>query len=199
MKRKLVKQAGQAVTITLPIDWIRKNNLKPGDEIDIEASEKDLILRSDKKIIGEKIKLNLTDLQKRIKYTYLNAAYAKGVDEIELEAEKGFFPDFNQNIGYAVVSHNKNIYTIKDISGVSQENLDEIFKRVFQMILGFYNKAINNIFGETKESFETVRRIDTEINKFALFLERSIMKLSYPDPSIGRIMFAYSFCIGKNR
>ena len=88
-------------------------------------------------------------------------------------------------------------YIIRDISGVSSENLDNIFKRVFQMILNFYDQAVDDIFGENKESYETVKQIDGEVNKFVLFLQRSIMKLSYPDPVVGRIMFAYSFALEK--
>jgi phosphate uptake regulator len=197
MNRKLVKQAGRAVTITLPIEWVRKNGLKPGDEIDIETIEKDLILKSGKKIIGGSIQLDTTDFPRRMKHYYINAAYAKGIDEIKLESDKDFYHDLNQNIGFAIVQQKGNKFVIRDISGISSENLDNIFKRVFQMILNFYDQAIDDIFGENKESYETVKKIDGEVNKFVLFLQRSIMKLSYPDPAIGRIMFAYSFALEK--
>ncbi|MBR9692211.1 AbrB/MazE/SpoVT family DNA-binding domain-containing protein [Candidatus Woesearchaeota archaeon] len=197
MRRKLVKQAGQAVTITLPIEWVRSNGLKPGDEIDVEAHEKDLVLNSGKKIIGSSIKVKTTASPRRMRFMYINAAYAKGIDEIELELDKEAYPELDQEIGYAVVSQKDKKYIIRDVSGVSSEDLDEIFKRVFQMIIKFYDSAVEDIFGENKESYETVRKMDHEINKFALFLQRSIMKQSYPDPGIGKILFAYSFALEK--
>lgn len=197
MRRKLIKQAGQAVTITLPIDWVRSNGLNPGDEIDVESHEKDLVLKSGKKTITGSIKLNTTGFSRRLKYIYMNAAYAKGIDEIELESDKDYYPDLNQNLGFAVVSQMEDKFVVRDISGVSSENLDDIFKRVFQMIMRFYDVAIEDIFGESKETYETVRKMDGEINRFVLFLQRSIMKLSYPDSSIGRVMFAYSYELEK--
>lgn len=197
MRRKLIKQAGQALTITLPIGWIRQNNLKQGDEIDIESIEKNLVLKSDKKIVSGTIRLDTTGLPKRIKYTYTNAAYARGIDEIKMETDKGFYPDLNQNLGFAVISQKENKFTIKDISGMPQENLDEIFKRIFQMLIGFYDSAIEDIFGENKGTLEHIRKKDEEINKFTLFLQRLIIKMSYPCPIHGKIMFAYSFALEK--
>ena len=38
MHRKLIKQK-TAYTITLPIEWIRENNLKAGEEINIESKD----------------------------------------------------------------------------------------------------------------------------------------------------------------
>lgn len=197
MKRKLIKQAGQALTITLPIEWVRNNGLKPGDEIDLDVHEKDLILRSGKKTVGGSIKLEMAGFPKRMKYTYLNSVYAKGFDEVELEIDKTFYPGLSQNIGFAVVSQRGNKSVIRDISGVSAENLDNIFKRVFQTIIGFYDSAIEDIFGESKEDYKMVMKIDKEINRSVLFLERAIMKQSYPDRSLGKIMFAYSFALEK--
>jgi phosphate uptake regulator len=197
MKRKLIKQAGQAVTLTLPIEWIRKNNLKSGDEVDLIIKERDLIISSDKRIKGDSIKLDSTGFPRRMKFIYNNAAYARGIDEIELISEKKCYPNLSQNMGYAVVSQKDNVFKIKDIGGNSTTDLDEIFKRVFQMIIAFYDRAIENLLGEDMESQETIREIDMEINKFALFLQRSIMKMNYPDSEEGKIMFAYSFALEK--
>lgn len=193
MKRKLVKQAGQAVTITLPIDWIRKHNLKPGDEIDLVENDSNLIITSEKRTSGGSIKLGLKDPSWRMKNVHLNAAYAKGFDEINLDAEKGYYPYLNQYMGFAVVSQKGESFTIKDISGVHDENLEEVFKRIFQRLISIYDAAIEDIFGDNLATEDTLRNVDEEINKLSLFLERSAMKSSYPDSSIGRIIFAYSF------
>jgi len=197
MKRKLIKQAGQAITITLPIDWIRENDLSPGEEINLEVNEKQLILNSNKKVLGKKISLDATNFPRRMKHIFINAAYAKGVDEINLIAKKENFPDLDQTLGFAVVNQKGNNFTIKDISGISSENLDEIFKRVFHLIINFYDRAIKDIFKGNKETKKTLRKIDGEINKFTLFLQREVMKHSYPDSSKGKIMFTYSFALEK--
>ena len=192
MKRKLVSQAGQALTITVPIEWIRSNGLSAGDEVDVQLFERELILSSTNKVPGKKIKLELTNQPEKLSYVKLNAAYAKGVDEIELT---GLYPDLKQNIGYAVVSQKQDKYVIRDVSGQTSENLDEILKRVFQMLINFYDSAISDIFGPEKETIEGLNRRDEEINKFVLFLQRAIIKMAHPDPAGGKIMFAYSYML----
>jgi phosphate uptake regulator len=39
MKRKIIKQASQAYTITLPIEWIRKNNISEKSEVDLVVDQ----------------------------------------------------------------------------------------------------------------------------------------------------------------
>lgn len=191
MKRKLIQQAGQALTITVPVEWARKNGLKAGDEIELEESEKDIILKAGRKTLGGSVEIDTENFTERMHYSYLNAAYARGVDEIAMKCR--IYPDLNQNIGMAVVSQKDNMVTVRDVSGVSSENLDEIFKRVFQMIMNFYYSAVEDIFGAEKATRSSIEKLDIEINKFSLFLQRSIMKRSYPDAELGRILFAYSF------
>jgi phosphate uptake regulator len=197
MKRKLIKQAGQAITVTLPIEWIRKNNLKSGNEVDFDIRENDLIISSGKKIVGNSIKLDISEMPRNTKYNLINAAYAAGVDKIKLEIKRADYPNFNVNIGYAIVDQKERQLIVKDIGGSSVENLDEIFKRSFQMIIGFYDSAIEDIFENHRENYEEVRNRDAEINKFVLFLQRAIMKKVYPKSSEGKIMFAYSYALEK--
>nr|MBA4404823.1 hypothetical protein [Nanoarchaeum sp.] len=197
MKRKLIKQAGQAITITLPIEWIRDNGLKAGEEIELEFNEKDLILKSKKKVIGNSIKLDISEFPFRAKYVYINAAYASGVDEINLESDKGYYPNLNQDIGFVIISQEGNNYVIRDVGGLDYQNLDEIFKRAFQMIINFYDSAIENMFSQSKEKYETIQNKDGEINKFILFLQRAIIKMNYSKSADGKIMFAYSFALEK--
>jgi|TARA_B100002003_G_C14127917_1_gene542510 phosphate uptake regulator len=197
LRRKLVKQAGQAFTLTLPIDWIRNNGLEAGDEVNLIDRGKSILVKSGKKTVTGIMDFNIKGFSKRMKYTYINSAYALGVDEIDLETEEGYFHDLSQNMGFALVSQKGEKSIIKDLGGVAPENMDEIFKRAFQMLMEFYDKASDDIFEGNKESIKILNKIDGEINKFTLFVERSIMKLSYPSSTTGRIMFAYSFELEK--
>ena len=52
-KRKLVKSGNTSFTVALPINWIRKNSLDQGDEVDIlENTEGDLVISGIRKRIG---------------------------------------------------------------------------------------------------------------------------------------------------
>ncbi len=201
MIRKVIKQANQAYTITLPIEWVRKNSIDKNPEIKLEIQDKSLLVSNMHEVALRKEVVhfdtdNLFAIGRRI-----HSLYAKGIDEITIHSKEEISSKLIETaaelIGYALVSQNKNVYTIKDIGGGNYSDLDEIFKRVFQMVLMFYEAAINDICGKQSETLVGLDKRDEEINKFCLFLQRAINKMSYADPIKGRVLFTYSFSLEK--
>jgi phosphate uptake regulator len=202
MKRKVIRQANQAYTLTLPIDWIRANNLdKKDSEVEVSSQDKSLTITNAGNVALKKVKLAIANCKECPLWSRFNALYARGVDEIEIHSSEDIssliLEGISSNIGYALVSQNKGTYIVKDIGGGNYSDIDEIFKRVFQMVLMFYDSAINDIFGKEKETLEKIEKRDEEINKFCLYLQRAINKMSYADPVKGRILFAYSYILEK--
>jgi len=201
MKRKVIKQANQAYTITLPIDWVRKNNIDKNPEVDVEISEKSLIITNKGKTEHKKISVTIPETRGRNIGRVITSLYAKGFDEILIKSEKDISAEvrksINNVIGFALVSQKEKEFIIKDIGGSNYSDLDEIFKRVFQMILSFYEAAVKDVFGQEKETMESLVSRDGEINKFCYFLERAINKMSYTDSVKGRALFTYAFELEK--
>ena len=201
MKRKVIKQANQAFTITLPIEWVRKNKINQNSEVEISDEGKSLVIINNKEIEKTKAKLNADTLNQREISRTINSFYARGIDEIEISSKSdissNIVSSLRHTIGYALVSQEKEIYSIQDMGGTNYSDLDGIFKRVFQMVLLFYESAITDIFGKEKETIESLISRDTEVNKFCLYLQRAINKMSYPKAIDGRILFTYSFALEK--
>jgi len=200
MKRKLIKQANQAYTITLPIEWIRKNGLTGKEEIDLEVAEKSIIITTLAQKTIQKTKLDAANISNRALYQNISALYVKGIDEIEITAKNEILnlnEIMSNLIGFAIISQKNNIYVIKDLNFGNYPDLDEIFKRVFQMILLFLESAINDVFSKQEEKLDSLKARDIEVNKFCLYLQRSINKKSYPDIIKGRALFTYSFELEK--
>ena len=197
MRRKIIQQAKQAYTITLPIEWVKSSKLKVGDEIEMISSGKDLIIKTDNKQFGGEITIDATNMNTRILYNYLNAAYSGGFDQVEVIYPNMEMLDLNQMIGFAVVNQKKDSCTIKDISGSTFENLDDIFKQVFQTVISFYEFAIEDISNEKKGTTSSIRKKDDDINKYTLFLERSMIKKGSTDSVMRKIMFTYAFELEK--
>lgn len=201
MKRNIIKQANQAYTITLPIDWIRKNKLNAKSEVDILVNEKNILVSTSNPNESKKVSINVRDIDERIIRNYILSLYAKGIDEITIISEKDISAEIttalNNVMGFAMISQEKNKYVIKDLNAGTYQHLDEIFKRVFQMVILFYESAINDIFQEEKENIESLKTRDAEVNKFCLYLQRAINKSSYSDVIISRVVFTYSFALEK--
>ena len=200
-KRKVIKQANQAYTITLPIEWVRQNGIDKDSEVEVSLADKSLIISNVGRVEIKKKTVNVTGLEKRTMTRIIQAIYAKGIDELELISKEEISSEIvrclRDTIGFALVSHSGDRYVIKDVGGGNYSDLDEIFKRVFKMILLFYDSAVEDVFGKEKEDMTSVDSRDSEINKFCLYLERAISRMSYPDPINGRVLFAYSFCLEK--
>jgi phosphate uptake regulator len=201
LKRRVIKQANQAYTITLPIDWVRKNRLTSKSEVDVNPAEKALIISTGNMTAGGTASFDATGMTRRTVYLHISALYAKGIDEIHVTSKTDInallVSAIHQSLGYAIVDQKGHSYTIKDVSGVNGQEIDEVFKRVFQMTLLFYEAAINDLSGKREETPEELKARDAEVNKFTLYLQRAINKMSYPDSVKGRMMFTYSFMLEK--
>jgi phosphate uptake regulator len=202
MRRKVIKQASQAYTITLPIEWVRQNKINEKTELEVTPEEKSLIIRSTTgKVDGGKISLDVSEVNSRIIQITVSSLFAKGIDEIEIISNKNISERLMSacanTLGYAVVSQEKNKWIIKDVGSSNYSDIDEIFKRIFQMILAFYDSAIVDIFGEEKETEENLKLRDREVNKFCLYLQRAVNKMSYQNAIDGRTLFTYSFELEK--
>lgn len=201
MKRKIIKQANQAYTITLPVDWARKNELDKNSEVDLNEDGNLLVITAKSQISGTKAEINSFD-DKVVLRNELSSLYCRGVDEIIIKSNKDLSSIILEIIsssllGYALVEKKENVFIVKDLTGNNNANLDEIFKRVFQMILSFYEDAITDIFGERKMNVENLMKKDSEINKFCWYLERAINKKAYSKDIDGRILFTFAFALEK--
>lgn len=199
MKRSVIKQANQAYTITLPIEWVRKNKINIKKEVELIDSGKSLIVNSSGSVYGGSVTLNLPQLNTRAIALHIMALYARGVDEVIINSNENISQDIvkslGNTIGFALVSQENNRYVIRDISSIGNVDFEEIFKRVFQMIQVFYESAFQDIFGKEAETIESLKERDKEVNKFCMYLQRAINKMAYSDPVNGRTLFTYSFAL----
>lgn len=202
MKRKVISQAGgQAYTITLPIGWVRRNKISGKSEVDVVEEGKSLAVHSSNILEEKKVTLEVDNWPTRTLYLHISALYAQGVDEISIISKQDISDEINRSlsnlIGFALISQQGFTYVLKDLSGGNYPQLDDIFKRVFQMILLFYESAERDIFGKEQGTLENLKTRDSEVNKFCLYLQRAINKMSYAEAIHGRILFTYSYMLEK--
>ena len=61
MKRKIIKQGHNTLTITLPNKWAQRLNLKAGDEVDLVEKENSILINSEEKA-KEKMQLLISQI-----------------------------------------------------------------------------------------------------------------------------------------
>ena len=84
MKRKLVKQGQATLMVSLPQSFVKRFNLKKGDEVDLTETENKVIVAGKGKHEIKKISLDLTKANERVITWAISASHKKGYDEITL-------------------------------------------------------------------------------------------------------------------
>src|SRR3989344_4322491 len=82
MKRKVIKQGHNTLTITIPSKWAKRFNLSAGDEIDLIERENGLFISTERRNELLKTELNISNLDIPTIWKYFMAIYREGYDEI---------------------------------------------------------------------------------------------------------------------
>lgn len=91
MKRRVIKQGHNTLTLTLPSKWVKDLNIHAGDEIELIEKEKGILLTSEKHQ-GEikKIEFNISDMDIPTIWKHFMSVYREGYDEVKV--------NFNQKL-----------------------------------------------------------------------------------------------------
>ena len=82
MRRKIIKQGHNTLTITIPSKWAKNFNLKAGDEIELKEKENGLYLSTERKSSTLKTEIYISDIDIPTIWKYFMAVYREGYDEV---------------------------------------------------------------------------------------------------------------------
>lgn len=184
MKRRLIKQGGGGFTFYLPKKWADKNNLKAGDEINIEedaeldkliitAEEKPKLLTSE--IIIDK---HSYDFISRI----ITNAYKNGVDELKLSFKKEMPIEAVNDalstltIGYEITDAGKDYCIIKCFSSADAENIDVSIRKCFLLVKEMNQIILSDIKAEKFPNKKKIESLNVNIRKLTNYAVRTTIK-----------------------
>ena len=85
MERKLVKQGRNALTVTLPAEWLRRQRLEAGNSVFLEENNHQITIKSERLRPKEETTIDVRDCEKGLIYHYILAKYIEGYDTIIVE------------------------------------------------------------------------------------------------------------------
>lgn len=102
MKRKVIKQGHNTLTLTIPSKWASDHGVKAGDDIEIEEQEKSLIISTEGNgAIPASVNVDISDLNTPLIWRYVSSAYRAGYDEIAVtgigSGRKSIYSAFSYN------------------------------------------------------------------------------------------------------
>ncbi|MFW6233205.1 MAG: PhoU domain-containing protein [Nanoarchaeota archaeon] len=179
MQRKLVQQGNSTLMVSLPSIWLKNNNLKKGNLIELEEIRNNIIISSNKSEIKKISKINISEKDLPIRRILLSL-YEQGIDEIDLEFPQELIIEIekivNQLIGYEIIKQEKKYCKIQDITKSSEDDLHIITRRLFLLTKNMFDDAINAIKNNDKELIKHIEYRDIDINKFSYYAKRLINK-----------------------
>jgi len=184
MKRKLVKQGVNALTVSLPAKWVKKNNLKAGEEIDVEEKKEGLVLRSSSFGIEPiKVNVNVSGPSKLIR-RYIGNLYRKGYDEMRFEFDNpSYIKEIQKHIigflGLEITQQGSNYCVVRNVASVKDEEFDNMMNRMFLLTLTMGEDLLEGIKEEDFDKISNISILELTHNKLFNFCLRIINRPTF--------------------
>ncbi len=196
MKRKLIQLSPSTSVVSLPAKWVKKNNLKKGTSVILKESDNSIIVSSKEDKAEKEITLDISDLQGKIMWAHIAAAYIAGYDSITLTTKNQSQREFMSKIvkyfpGMIIYEERKNKVRFKDITHGAQEDVDKILNRLFNMNISLLEDASDAMRSKDWDFLMSVKTRDWAINSYIEYCLRQLNKFSYRQFSKTGIMNTY--------
>ncbi len=176
--RKIIGFGKNSLIISLPKDWIARNNLGKGKEVFMEYSSNEIRIRSnknenvktEKKGFIDVNKLSLPFIKRDICSNYINNS-----NLIELKGEgvrnygteiKNYLREF---MVFEIIEEKDDIIIAKDYLNLDNMEKEKIIERMVSILKSMFSDLGKTIDPKTYESIENR---DSQINKYHFLMER---------------------------
>ena len=188
MKRKVIRQGNNTLTITLPREWTTKHSIAAGGEIEMTMAEKSLILDPPSQEGHRSISLNVDTLGRLCIAKLLIACYEQGYDTITLTFRPGTISSWSHGdesitdvinfftarlIGFEVLSQSERSLSITNISE-QFSHADQVIYRIF-FLLKEYVEQGTHALSDAKSDLEMGESRHDAITKFVALASRIIL------------------------
>jgi len=180
MMRKVIQIAESTQLISLPRKWCLANNIKKGDELNVEPNGTKIIVACDLKPQIERAEIKLKDygiLAPRV----VHALYKRGMDEIKIFLDSA--DEFNElqkilsneTVGLEIIEQGKNYCLVKNVSG-QIEGFENVLRRTFLLTCNLAEDGAKALHERHQESFSNLILLEKSNNKFTTLCRRYLNK-----------------------
>jgi phosphate uptake regulator len=194
MRRKLVKQGQNALTVTLPAKWTKMHNLGPGDEVDIDLEQKGNLIIAGKPgvtVVQKSCEIDVEGMNRFQINRLVRVLYRSKIDEIVLKYKTRMIKELKKRktvdildicegmtknlIGLEITHNGKDKIIFQCfISKETEESIMVVERRIFLMLKEFMNDIMDNI-GSFKKLHKESYQIHDKISKFCEYYMRAIV------------------------
>ena len=225
MKRRIIKQGHNTLTVTLPSKWVQLFNLKPGDEIEINERENGLFLSTEKHDDELKTEVDITGFDIATIWKYIMSVYREGYDEVKIifdpmkkyDHPRRFFTSestdirYGKNadhtpyevlrvmasrfIGFEIIEHHKNYCILKNMAVLTSKEFDPSLRRVFLLLQQMGEETLESLKKNDSKIVAHMRDIDTNVDKFVDYCVRVLNKTGFKDVKKAHLLFSVLYLL----
>ena len=182
MKRKVIMQGNNTLTVTLPRKWTNAFGINAGDDLDVDLKGKDLILRTQKELSVDQVEITINGMFLK---RFIDVLYRKGHDEIKVNFDKvemmeELQKEVNKLMGFEIIEQGKNYCILKNVAQAMESEFDGILQRNFLMLKSGFNELSESVKNGKvkKEDYVNLELIN---NKLSNFCQRVLNKMGHHD------------------
>lgn len=190
MRRKVIKQGHNTLTVTLPGKWVNKMGIKPGDELDVIDQDRGLLISTEKGPNLSSITVDISDLTPALIWRYILSAYRAGYDEIRVigigQSRKNIDSPFSYKTNLDYIMKKKasmtspNDIIIFSTSSTMRTAFDWMHMNPVEVITACVNRLINVEMIEQKENYCVIKELgETTYKEFDNALRRIFLLLKF--------------------
>lgn len=190
MKRKIIKQGHNTLTITLPRKWCDVNNIHSGVEVDLIDKGKDMIISCSKNTSETKrVDIDVTGKSERVVRWMLSILNKKGYDEIYVKHDKDFDVAVIHELvkelymGFAILEQTQTHCLLKAISTDNEDEFESTFRRALFVTLSMAESCYQCLKEGKYSQLNGLITLEHTNNQLTNFCERVINKGGYKDHS----------------
>lgn len=178
MEKRLIAQGPfdrKSYTVTLPIDWIRTENLSKKRLVDLTVVGRKVVI-SPKSSEQEFVQIN-GDAYSKVLIKVLQAFYRVGVDNISIQYTDGKVAEDTLSlieqklIGYEIIEHTANKMLIKYITRESEDDFHIIFRRLYLLLVEL----------SESEDIQHIQVLKRNADKLLNYAQRILMKKGHTE------------------
>ena len=196
MKRKVIKQGHNTLTITLPAKWVDANSVKPGDEVDIEEKGNALSISRGNGRFAEVKELDVT---KSIIFLEreLYSLYKKGYDEVRITSEDPALLGRIQKIltdtvvGFEIVSQTTKSCIIKNVAEIQDSEFEAVLRRTLLLLNSMAEGVYEAMKNADINSIPNLRYMEKTNNRYTGFLRRVLNKRGKGDYKNEKLLYGF--------
>ena len=182
MKRKLIKQGHDCITLTLPIRWVKDNHLKAGDEVTLTEKNNGLLVqgKGTPPHSSTLVTIPKNATAKIVSFMITNA-YKKGYDVINVKyQDQKIVPIIEKTVngllGHELIDIQNGKVTVKNVSLELEEEYQTLFRKSFYLYKENMRKLQEDLKNHSFTRLPELEEYKSLITKYTHHAKRALNK-----------------------